>query len=329
MIFSLVTFISSFLLLGTSDSLKAFHINGIAQGTSYQITYYANNNQVDKIEIDSLLDQLDSSLSLYKPYSLINQFNHHTRGIQMDQHMYSVVKKAIEVSTITNKSFDITCKPVIDLWNKQSTKNQLPTDQQIKNILKIIGSGHLIIKNDSLLKDNPLVQIDCDGIAQGYSVDQIAHLLKQKHVHDFVVELGGEVFARGHPPGKAAWNIALQSQAEEIFSNDSAKINISNYAVTTSGSMNKFKKIGHTYYSHVFNPNTGKPVQSKIISVTLVAKDAITADALDNALMVMGIKKSMNWLQQYPEVGVLIQYVDDHGIVQRTMNEFFRKFLHH
>lgn len=329
MIFPLVTFFYSLLLSPTSDSLQAFHINGTAQGTSYHITYYATIGQVHKFEIDSLLNQIDSSLSLYKPYSRINQFNHHVRGIKMDPHMYSVVKKAMEVSAVTNKTFDITCKPLIDLWNKQSIRNQPPTDQEIKNVLKIIGSEHLIIKNDSLLKDNPRVQIDCDGIAQGYSVDQIAHLLNIKDVQDFVVELGGEVFAQGHPPGKEAWNVAIQSHADEIISNDSARIKISHYAVTTSGSMSKFKKIGSTYYSHVFNPITGKPVQSKIISVTVLAKDAMTADALDNALMVMGVDGSLQWLQQYPEVGVLIQYVDDQGLVQNRMNEFFRKCMHH
>ena len=93
-----------------------------------------------------------------------------------------------------------------------------------------------------------------------------------------------------------------------------------------SGRMSKFKKIGSSYYSHIFNPNTGKPLQSKIISVTVIAKDAMTADALDNALMVMGIDKSMKWLQHYPETGVLIQYLDDQGIVQKTTNEFFRKY---
>jgi len=327
MILALVTFFSSFLLSNRTDSLQAFHLNGFAQGTSYHITYYANYNQVDKIEIDRLLNQIDSSMSLYKPYSRINLFNHQIRGITLDQHLYSIVKKAIEISVITNKAFDITCKPLINLWNHQSTRNLTPTDQQIKNILNTIGSEHLIIKKDSLLKDNPLVQIDCDGIAQGYSVDQISQLFKQKKIQDFIVELGGEVYASGHPPGKAAWNIAIQSQPSESLANDSTTIKLSNFAITTSGRMSKVKKIGSKYYSHILNPNTGKPLQSKIISVTVLARDAMTADALDNALMVLGIDRSLKWLQQYPEIGVLIQYLDDHGVVQKRTNEFFRKFL--
>ena len=327
MILALITVLSSFLLSNSTDSLQAFHVNGFAQGTSYHITYYAHTNQVEKTEIDRLLNQIDSSLSLYKPYSRINQFNHQIRGVKMDQHMYSVVKKAIEISAVTNKAFDITCKPMIDLWSNQSSKNLPPSDQQIKNTLNAIGSEHLIIKDDSLLKDNPLVQIDCDGIAQGYSVDQIAKLFKQKNIHDFIVELGGEVYASGHPPEKAAWNIAIQSQASQSFSNDSTAIKLSDFAVTTSGLMSKFKKIGSTYYSHVFNPLTGKPLQSTIISVSVIAKDAMTSDALDNALMVMGIDFALNWLQQYQETGVLIQYLDDQGIVQKSMNQFFRKFL--
>lgn len=328
MILALITFFSSSLFLPTiEDSLQKFQINGFAQGTSYNITYYANQRHIDKYEIDLLLTQIDSSLSLYKAYSLINQFNKQQHGIKMDKHMYSVVQKAIEISAITNKTFDITCKPLINLWNTQSSKKHTPTDQQIKNILSTVGSQHLMIKDDSLLKDNPNVQIDCDGIAQGYSVDQIAQLFKQKNILHYVIELGGEIFASGHPPGKYAWNIAIQSHNEGFFENDSITIKLSDIAVTTSGSMNKYKKIRSKYYSHIFNPNSGRPLQTKILSVTVLAKDAMTADALDNALMVMGIDKSMDWLQQYPEVGVLIQYVDDRGIIQKRTNEFFRRYL--
>lgn len=319
-------------LLNTPTSINPptkFQINGLAQGTSYTISYYASNQQINKSEIDSILQQIDSSLSLYKPYSIINQFNQNPHGIKIDQHLYSVAKKAIEISAATNNTFDITCKPFIQLWNNQSNAKRPPDPAQIKNIQKFVGTHHLRLTKDSLIKKNPNVQIDCDGIAQGYSVDKIAEWLKQKNIQHFLVELGGEIFACGHPPNKSAWNIAVQAYADQTYQNNSSDIMISDCAVTTSGSMSKFKKIGTKYYSHVFNPKTGNPLQTKIISVTVLAKDAMTADALDNALMVMGVAKAMNWLIKHPNVGVFIQYLDKQGAVQKISNEFFRKKLAH
>ena len=165
MILALITF-ASWLFSNSQDSLKPFHINGFAQGTSYNITYYATAKEIDKGDVDALLTQIDSSLSLYKPYSRINHFNQQRRGIKMDRHMSTVVKTAMEISAITNSSFDITCKPLIQLWNNQVSHRQPPNFYQIKTVQKFIGTQHLRLNNDSLLKDNPNVQIDCDGIAQ-------------------------------------------------------------------------------------------------------------------------------------------------------------------
>ena len=328
MILPLIILLHSFQLAShTQDSLKVFHINGFAQGTTYATTYYAHEKMIDPSEVDALLLQIDSSLSLYKPYSLITQFNHHQRSVQSDQHLHKVVQKAIEVSTSTHHAFDITCKPLIDLWNKQLSNNKKPSEQQLIQIKNIIGSQHLQLAHDSLIKDAQLVQIDCDGIAQGYSVDQLAKLFLEKNIQDFIIEIGGEVYSNGHPPGKSNWDVAIHAYASEPNEHSSLVVKLSNYAITTSGRLSKYTQMNAEYFSHVFNPTTGQPVNNNIIAVTVLAKDAMTADALDNAFMVMGIDQSMQWLANHPDIGVLFQFMDMNGNIQRKSNIFFQQYL--
>jgi thiamine biosynthesis lipoprotein len=311
------------------DSIYTYHINGFAQGTSYHIAYCSKSSIIKQNEIDELLSSIDSSLSLYKSYSLINRFNLEHRGIKMDTHFKQVILKSNDIAASTKGAFDITCKPAIQLWNAALSVNKIPSRQQIKRVLNYVGYKHLSIKGDSLIKNNPNVQIDCDGIAQGYSVDQIASLLLKYHINDFIVELGGEVFAHGKPLDKNSWHTSVQSSSSQRMLTDAYIIALNNAALTTSGSMNKFIRIGNNYYSHIYNPITGKPIQEKIISVTILANDAITADALDNALMVMGTKTVFEWLKNNPSIGAFIVYENKEGKKMAISNPLFDRFLVH
>jgi thiamine biosynthesis lipoprotein len=310
-----------------SDSLKTYHIQGFAQGTSYNISYIATDSVVSKTAIEEMLHTIDASLSLYNSSSLIQQFNNATHGIHMDQHLKTVVQKAIEISTLSNGGFDITCKPIIDLWKFHQISNRPPNNKVIKKTLLHVGYQYLSIKGDSLLKKYPSLQIDCDGIAQGYTVDQLALIFKKKNIEHFIIELGGEVYANGRPLQKKSWEIAIQPIVIPFLHPSSLKVSLTNHAITTSGSMNKFLQLGKEYFSHVVNPLTGHPVPHKIISVTVVANNAITADALDNALMVMGVEKAFQWADNNPGIGVYIQYVDKKGNQKEKMNDTMQKYI--
>jgi thiamine biosynthesis lipoprotein len=328
MLHALIIFLSLFQSdLLRKDSLHTFQVNGTAQGTTYHCTYYSDSNNITKKQVDDLLASIDSSLSLYKNYSRISQFNQHPRGILMDAHMKTVVEKAIEISAITNGTFDITCKPIIELWKTAAANRQQPKPSNIRKLMKTIGFQHVSIKGDSLIKDNPAVQIDCDGIAQGYSVDQVARLLKESKINDFIVELGGEIFASGHPPGKTCWEVAIHTSSDQMFETADPVIRLSNAAVTTSGSMNKYIQSGKKIFSHIVHPRKGKPIRHKIISVTVIAKDAITADALDNALMVMGVEKAMKWLINHPIAAAQIDYRKGKKKSMQNSNLAFKKLL--
>ena len=229
---------------------KTYFLSGLAQGTTYSIKYIHTDSVISTLDIDSILKEIDNSLSLYMPTSIISTFNACNHGVKMDQHLKKVVEKSIEMSTLSKGYFDITCKPLSDLWGLGFKKiNKLPTTTQIKSVLHFVGSNNLIVINDSLIKACPQVQIDCNGIAQGYTVDVLYDFLKQKNIEDFIIELGGEIRTAGKTEKNMPWIIGIENPSEgygKDFLVDK-NISISNYAITTSGSYRKFIKLGPIY----------------------------------------------------------------------------------
>ena len=309
---------------------KSFSISGIAQGTTYSIKYINKDSIISKSEIDSILDAIDTSLSLYIPTSRIVKFNNSTKGIVIDHHMKMVVEQSIEFNLLSKGYFDITSKPLSDLWGFGfNSVHNPPTKKQLKDVLQHVGANMVYFKNDSLLKRSPNTQIDCNGIAQGYSVDVLCDFLKSKKLNNFIVELGGEIKTSGSNLMGKPWIVGIENP-DNFNGNDfliDKKIAVSNVAVTTSGSYRKFKKYGTKYVAHIINPLTGNPMDSEIISVTVIAEDAIKADALDNVFALLGIHDSFELIKQLPATGLRILYKHPSGEVRDTSNQFFKEHL--
>ncbi len=304
-------------------------ITGNAQGTTYHITYIQNESTVTKNQVDSILNKIDSSLSLYKPYSLINQFNNSEAGCEVDDHFIKVIKKSIETFQNTNGAFDITVKPLVQAWGfGVNETNFIPEPESIKGLKKCIGTSMLEIKKNELRKKNPCVQIDCNGIAQGYSVDVIADFLEKNKIKNYLVELGGEIRVKGENQHKKQWVIGIEKPGDDAdFLPVGHTIYLSSGSVTTSGSYRKFFTKGLKKYSHIIDPVTGYPVDNGMISVTVIAKDAITADAYDNAFMVMGLKKSFLFLENRNDLEVFFVYKKKDRTISDTATNGFYKYL--
>ena len=328
----LILFVSSGFIhfISSPPNMALFTLTGQAQGTTYSIKYIHSSAIIENQAIQILLTGIDESLSLYQPTSLISQFNQTSRGIKADVHLTHVVRTSRLISEATHGCFDITAKPISMLWGfNASMPNSIPSSALLHKTLQSVGTHHLSLIRDSLIKDNPNTKIDCDGIAQGYTVDQLSLFLRQKGITDFMVELGGEVFTSGKNLEGNDWIIGIEGT--DIFAGDdhflAKKIRLSNLAVTTSGSMKKFRKMGNRYWSHVVDPRTGLPVDNGIVSVTVIGKDAITADAYDNGFMVMGIQSALLLANQSSDLGVYIVYVNADGSFSDTSNAYFRRFL--
>lgn len=336
-VFLPLTILNLFFHFPQQNKKQSFYIiNGYAQGTTYHITYSQTDSIVTQKQVDSILNKIDSSLSLYKPYSLINRFNNSAAGTVVDDHFIKVVKKSIDTYQQTNGAFDITVKPLVQAWGfGVNASGSLPDNSTIAEIKKCTGSKKLQLKNNArlpdgqeLLKTMPCIQIDCNGIAQGYSVDVLADFLEQHNIENYLVELGGEIRVKGKNKNGELWAVGIESSGDDMdFLANQHTIYISNCAVTTSGSYREFYTKDSKKYSHIINPVTGYPVDNGMVSVTVIAKDAITADAYDNAFMVMGLKRSFEFLNGNKDMEAFFVYKKANGIISDTASVGFYRFL--
>ncbi len=328
----LILVLSFSLLSFSKPKLTVFHINGYAQGTTYHITYYAKKEKIVKTSIDSIFNKLNQSLSIYHPKSLISEFNASSTSVKIDKHLQAVVKKSLSIYKETNGQFDITVYPLVNAWGFGNEKvAQLPDSTKIREILTCIGSDKLVLDHTSLIKKIPCLKIDVNGIAQGYSVDVLAGYLEQQGINNYLVEVGGELRIRGRKPNGDMMKVGIESPSETAFDEPviRKKVAIKRGAITTSGSYRKYatSKDHQKKFSHLIDPFTGYPLQGSLISATVIAKDAITADGYDNALMAMTVEDALAFVRKKKGVEAYFIYLKPDGSVGDTASVGFGRYL--
>lgn len=327
---------SSGLLIGTLlccayhfQQDQKFSISGTAQGTTYQVTYYAKEPKVEKQDIDQWLSEIDTSMSIYKPYSLISRFNASEKSISVDKHFKVVIQKSLEIYQKSQGLFDITVAPLVQAWGfGPKPIDHEPDSTEIAAIKKCVGSNLLLLNGKNLIKLVPCVKIDVNGIAQGYSVDYIAHKLQELNVRKYVVEIGGELRINGPKPDGSAMKIGIEGPDDQ---NGMPVIRhivaLNKGAITTSGNYRKYRESGNQRIAHLIDPRSGYPLHTNLISVTVYARDALTADGYDNAVMAMNLPEAMAFVDRHPELEAYFIYRDGKGEVQDTMTNGFKKMV--
>ena len=321
--------ISSF-KIPIEPSPKLHVLSGKAQGTSFLIKYIHLNEVINRQEIDSIFTIFEFSLSRYNKTSFLSQLNLPKRRAKIDSHLYKVLSYSKEMQSATNGCFDYRLMTLIHVWGFGSAqKSSIPDTNKIYRLLKQMNSSNIEFNNLIAKKSSRNLKIDLDGIAQGYCVDELSNFLKNRGIKDYVVELGGEIVISGTDLDKSSWEIGLGEQHEEFTPTKQSLVltGMNQMAITSSGSLQKFKKIGNQYFSHIIDPRTGFPVQNGILSVTVIAPSAMQADALDNAFMVMGIKDSFEWCKKYSNIGFYMTYINPNGELVDTANANFKQFL--
>ena len=308
---------------------RTFIIDGQAQGTTYHIKYIASDSLVIKSRIDSILRVIDHSLSLYEKNSLINQFNETKNSITMDDHFEKVVSASLKAWRVSKGISDITVKPLVDLWGfGVKGKQPLPDSARVRSALACVGSTWLVAKGRKLVKKKTCLQIDCNGIAQGYTVDVLAAYVQSLKIENYIIELGGEIRLNGGNEKGEAWTIGIESPAGIDFPGPFEKrIAIRSGAITSSGSYRKFYQSGNQLLSHIIDPRTGYPAQSDLVSVSLLAQDATTADAYDNVLMVLGLTESFRFLKKQKNMEAFFIYKKSDGSIADTATTGFYKYM--
>ena len=243
--------------------------------------------------------------------------------------LVNVIKKAQQVYKATHGLFDITIYPLTEAWGFGPKKMDIvPGAATIKKLVSCVDSRLLYWKGKKLMKKKPCVQLDANGIAQGYSVDVLADFFEQNGIQNYLVELGGEIRIKGRKPGNEKMSVGIESPGEEMdFSLIEKVVYLDKGAITTSGNYRRYYESKGKKISHLLNPKTGYSLQNELISVTVYAKDAITADGYDNAIMAMGLKKGLAFVEKNKELAAHFIYRKKDGTVADTMSSRFRVLL--
>jgi thiamine biosynthesis lipoprotein len=313
--------LSTFVLLTscTTNKKEIIKIEGNSQGTTYHITYLTDNGKIYKSAVDSLLTNIDLSMSTWIPNSIISRINHNDKHVLLDDHFRTVFNKSVEVSEKTEGSFDITVGPLVNSWGfGPTTKNSL-SKEQVDSLLALVNYKKVILKNNKILKEKLAIKIDFNAIAQGYSVDVIANFLESKGIDNYLVELGGEIKAKGKKENEN-WKVGIDqpSEAKAKERKLEAIIDLKNRALATSGNYRKFYMEGNQKMSHIIDPKTGYPAKHNLLSTTVIADDAITADAYATAFMVMGLQKAIAFLEKNKSLKLEVYFIYDENGQWRT-----------
>lgn len=285
------------------------HISGTAQGTTYQLTYRPNPFPLPTTALDTIFNDINQSLSRYTEQSLTSTFNRSTTGVPLDIHLRTVIQAAQSVAYSSNGAFDITILPAMEAWGfGNTTIHSPPSRRRLHQIRKDIDYRLLALRNDSLVKTRPEVRIDPNGIAQGYTVDRIAERLSQAGITDFLIELGGEIRLQGNNPDGKPWTVGIERPTLTLPTNTQIgwAIQPDRAAVTSSGVYRTIRYLQNKPYPHIIDPRRAKPVRNDILSVTVIAPDALTADAVDNTCLVLGPRRALHWVSTLPDVDIFM-----------------------
>lgn len=317
----------SLLMLSTVGCVKPKDIqklSGNAQGTTYHISFWSPKNvdlKVTAKNVETEFSRIDKQLSNYRPDSAIEQFNAmlSDQPQSVDAEIVSLIEQARAVSNASNGCYDLTIKPLFELWGFTKDALTLPSEATIKATLKGVGLAQLEhLDANHLRKRNSNLKVDLSSIGQGYSVSRITSLLEQQGIKDYMVEIGGELQTRGQKPEGQPWRIALEKplSGERTLHKIITIQRTIPLAIMTSGTYRHYFDVDGKRYSHILDARTGKPVTHTTVSVSVLHNDPTLADAWSTALLCLGKDEG---IKAANKAGIAALFIEQQG---EEFNEF-------
>ncbi|MFH2203877.1 MAG: FAD:protein FMN transferase [Elusimicrobiota bacterium] len=303
----------------------AVKLEGRTMGTSYHITL-AETMPPDrqgrlKSDIDILLAAINKKMSTYDPESELSRFNRSIsrQPFSVSPETLDVVRTARRIAEETRGAFDPTIGPLVDLWGfgPAARSKELPGDTAIAAARSHTGYRRLKTWDTppALGKDISSLRVDLSAIAKGYGVDAVARLIKARGHQNFMVEIGGEVFAQGKNPRGRPWRIGIDTPHDGAPPGGqfSAFVSLHNAALATSGGYRNFYTRDGRRYAHFIDPRTGRPVEHGLASVSITAPTCMEADAAATAVMVLGAERGRGFIEEHPGWEALFISADEKG----------------
>lgn len=300
LIFSFALFALSFTLINGCSNKQLYKDTELLLGTFVEVT--SSDAVAAKIAFAEIR-RIENLLSKYKADSEISRLNQKGE-LRVSPETMFVLKKAEEFWLLTDGAFDVTVGPLMDLWGFTQKKYYLPKEQEVREVLKGVGFDKIILNpKDNMIKFRlPGMRIDLGALAKGYAVDCAVKELKKKGIKDFLINAGGDIYCLGDKRGQP-WKVAIEEPRRNTLL---GYLELKDVAVATSGDYQQYFLKDKKRYTHIFNPKTGYPVDSSVISVTVIAPDCLTADALATSIFVLGKVKGEALAKKFTDVRVKI-----------------------
>jgi len=300
-------------------------------GTTYSVTVMGDkavDKHLLKQRIDARLARVNQSMSIFSPLSEISLFNAipaHT-PFTVSPDFAEVMEQGSRLYALTNGAWDGTIRPLVDLWGfgTKSALKSLPDPKLIKTLLTQTGFHFIEVKGNVLSKQIDKVTLDLGSLAKGYGVDAVARLMEESGFKAFLVEIGGEVVTRGTKPFNREWTVGI-SRPEPGSSQLSLyrSIKLKDRALATSGDYRNFVFIHDQKFSHIIDPATGYPVETSVVSASVIAQTCTFADGLATALMVMEPARGLALVNEQDNVECLIVLRNKDGSFQDLSSNSF------
>lgn len=307
----------------------AYYLNsGEKFHTSYHIKYEYDRSLEEEILAE--LDKFEYSLNPFKENTIITKVNKN-EPVELDSFFIDVFNKSVEVSEMTDGMFDITASPFFNAWGFGFKNKDSITPQLIDSLKKIVGYEKIFIDEDHRIqKTDPRVEINPSAISKGYSCDIVAQLFDRAGVENYMIEIGGEIVAKGINDKGECWRIGIDKPI-----NDSAAmthdlqtiLSLCDKALATSGNYRNYYIKDGKMYAHTIDPKTGYPSEQDLLSVTVIADDCMTADAYATAFMASGMEKSMEIAEQISGLFYYFFYAKEDNSIGITYSDGFEQFF--
>lgn len=280
---------------------QVWEISGPVFGTTYHINVVLTEDQ-ERLEtlasgIEAVLENVDASMSTWRSDSELSRFNRmddQSEWVPVSNGMLEVLQTAQEVSRLTSGAFDVTIGPVVNLWGfgPEARPEQVPSPEALDQVLAATGFEKLELRADPpAVRATPAQYVDLSAIAKGYGVDVVARFLEGEGIQAYLVEIGGEVRVNGRKPDGSAWRLAIEQPVSEGRQVNRV-VALESRAMATSGDYRNYYESEGRRYSHTIDPETGEPITHNLASVTVLADDCMTADALATGFNVMGYERA-------------------------------------
>lgn len=289
------------------------HDEGFVFGTIYHVTYQSNTNL--KKEIEAEMQKVDDALSMFNKNSIISHINNN-QPTTCNAMFTEVFQLSQRISKDTGGAFDITVAPLVNAWGFGFKNGKMPSKQQVDSLRLLVGYQKVHLDGNCMIKADKRIMLDCSAVAKGYGSDVVAAFLKKKGIHNFLVEIGGEIVTKGINEKNKPWKIGVTKPTDDsldVNMEQQTVLNVTDKAMATSGNYRNFYYKGGKKFAHTIDPHTGYPVQHNILSATVLADKCAVADAYATSFMVMGLDGAKKVLQQHPDIMAYLIYADKKG----------------